>query len=201
MGNASAGHYVKMVHNGIEYGMMQLIAETYDLLKNGLGLGNDEISDIFTNGTKDVARSKGTGKWTSQDAMDLQVPVPTIDMAVIARDLSAYSNSRDKISSYNKKASIKDHDLEIKDVESALLSAFALTYIQGLHLIRVASRAYNYNTEMKDVVNNWREGCIIRSGLLENFEQVYLTDGFDGMILSDEEIYKLVAKHMPMLKK
>lgn len=232
MGNASAGHYVKMVHNGIEYGMMQLIAETYDLLKNGLGLGNDEISDIFTkwnkgklsgfliesaayvllqmdqtNGghlidfIKDVARSKGTGKWTSQDAMDLQVPVPTIDMAVIARDLSAYSNSRDKISSYNKKASIKDHDLEIKDVESALLSAFALTYIQGLHLIRVASRAYNYNTEMKDVVNNWREGCIIRSGLLENFEQVYMTDGFDGMILSDEEIYKLVAKHMPMLKK
>ena len=233
MGNASAGHYVKMVHNGIEYGMMQLIAETYDLLKNGLGLGNDEISDIFTkwnkgklsgfliesaayvllqmdptNGghlidfIKDVARSKGTGKWTSQDAMDLQVPVPTIDMAVAARDLSAYSNSRDKISGYNKKVEPrKDHNIEIKDVESALLAGFALTYIQGLHLIRVASRAYNYNTEMKAVVNNWREGCIIRSGLLENFEQVYMTDGYDGMILSDEEIYKLVAKHMPMLKK
>ena len=151
MGNASAGHYVKMVHNGIEYGMMQLIAETYDLLKNGLGLGNDEISDIFTkwnkgklsgfliesaayvllqmdqtNGghlidfIKDVARSKGTGKWTSQDAMDLQVPVPTIDMAVIARDLSAYSNSRDKISGYNKKVeSGKVHNIEIKECNGA----------------------------------------------------------------------------------
>jgi 6-phosphogluconate dehydrogenase len=233
MGNASAGHYVKMVHNGIEYGMMQLIAETYDLLKNGLGYTNIEISEIFTtwnkgklsgfliesaayvllqmdptNGghlidfIKDIARSKGTGKWTSQEAMDLQVPVPTIDMAVAARDLSAYANSRDKISGY-KNTSDKDirKDIEVEDIQSALLACFTLTYIQGLHLIRVASRAYNYNTEMKDVVNNWREGCIIRSGLLETFEKVYLTEGFDGMILADEDIYKLVTKHMPKLKK
>jgi len=233
MGNASAGHYVKMVHNGIEYGMMQLIAETYDVLKNGLGYNNHEISDIFTewnkgklsgfliesaalvlmqmdptNGgslidyIKDIARSKGTGKWTSQEAMDLQVPVPTIDMAVAARDLSAYANSRDKISAYRTPSDGKiKKEIATEDLQSALLVCITLTYIQGLHLIRVASRAYNYNTEMKDVINNWREGCIIRSGLLETFEKVYSTEGFDGMILADEDIYKLVTKHMPKLKK
>ena len=87
------------------------------------------------------------------------------------------------------------------DLEGALFTGFALTYIQGLHLIRVASRAYNYNTEMKDVINNWRAGCIIRSGMLENFEKVYSAEGFDGLILANEEIHTLVAKHMPMLKK
>lgn len=233
MGNASAGHYIKMVHNGIEYGMMQLIAETYDILKNGLGLDNDDIADLFTKWNKgklssflvesaalvliqrdtnasgylidfikDIARSKGTGKWTSQEAMDLQVPVPTIDMAVVARDLSAYANSRDVISGYiPARDNSIDVNITIDDVESALFTCFALTYIQGLHLIRVASRAYNYNTEMKDVINNWRAGCIIRSGLLENFEKVYSAEGFDGLILADKDIHKLIAKHMPKLKK
>src|SRR5262249_38026863 len=125
VGAGSAGHYVKMVHNGIEYGVMQLIAETYDLMKRGLGLGNDELRAVYQRWNQgelnsylleitaqifllvdketgrrlidvilDVARQKGTGKWTSQDALDLQVPVPTMDAAVMMRDLSGHESER-----------------------------------------------------------------------------------------------------------
>src|SRR6266536_1113494 len=127
MGRLAAGHYVKMVHNGIEYAIMQLISEVYDILKRGLGLNNDELHEVFeqwNNGELksfliditahiflqkdditenrlldmilDKAGSKGTGKWTSQDAMDLPVSIPTIDAAVAARDLSGYKEERVK---------------------------------------------------------------------------------------------------------
>ncbi len=125
LGPGSAGHYVKMVHNGIEYGLMELIAEAYDLMKRGLGFDDDRLHRVFEtwNGGElngylieitadiflqpddrtgkrlvdmilDEAKQKGTGKWTSQDAMDLQVPVPTIDAAVAMRDLSGYKSER-----------------------------------------------------------------------------------------------------------
>jgi len=125
MGKAAAGHYVKMVHNGIEYAIMQLISEAYDIMKRGLGLSNDELHSVFKKWNEgemqsflmeitasiflkhdelkknrlvdmilDKAGSKGTGKWTSQDAMDLPVSVPTIDIAVAIRDLSRYKDER-----------------------------------------------------------------------------------------------------------
>jgi 6-phosphogluconate dehydrogenase len=121
LGPGSAGHFVKMVHNGIEYGVMQLIAETYDLMKRGWGMNDDEVGEVYTSWNKgelngylveitghifskqdkktgkrlideilDVARQKGTGMWTSQSAMELQVPIPTIDLAVAMRDLSVF---------------------------------------------------------------------------------------------------------------
>ena len=129
LGSGSAGHYVKMVHNGIEYGVMQLIAETYHLLKQGLGLNNDDLSLIFDrwNQTElkaylieitarifrqedersggrlidkilDQAGQKGTGMWTSVNALELQVPVPTIDLAVVMRDLSGCKQERQAVS-------------------------------------------------------------------------------------------------------
>ena len=122
LGTGSAGHYVKMVHNGIEYGIMQLIAETYDLMKRGLGLNNEQLRDVYQSWNKaelnsylmeitshifakkdektgkhlideilGVAKQTGTGMWTSQSAMELQVPVPTIDLAVAMRDLSVFA--------------------------------------------------------------------------------------------------------------
>ena len=125
MGKFAAGHYVKMVHNGIEYAIMQLISESYDALKEGAGLSNEELHEVFKNWDQGESRSflleitadifqvkddltneflidkildkagaKGTGKWTSQDAMDLPVPIPTIDMAVAMRDLSVYKDER-----------------------------------------------------------------------------------------------------------
>ena len=129
LGPGSAGHFVKMVHNGIEYAVMQLIAETYDLMKRGLGLNDDELHDVFSawnNGELngylmeitghifskedektgkrlideilDVAKQKGTGMWTSQSAMELQVPIPTIDLAVAMRDLSMFAKEREQAS-------------------------------------------------------------------------------------------------------
>ena len=129
LGPGSAGHYVKVVHNGIEYGLMQLISETYHLMKRLLGLNDDELHDVYYEWNQgelesflleithqifryvdektglrlidkilDEAKQKGTGKWTSQDAMDLQVPVPTIDMAVAMRDLSGYKAERETAS-------------------------------------------------------------------------------------------------------
>src|SRR4030043_1537907 len=129
LGSGSAGHYVKMVHNGIEYGTMELIAETYDLMKRGLGLTNDELHSVYDRWNEkelssylieitakifqqpddktekrlidmilDQAKQKGTGKWTSWDAMDLQVGTPTINVAVVARDLSGYKAEREAAS-------------------------------------------------------------------------------------------------------
>ena len=128
LGPGSAGHYVKMVHNGIEYGVMQLIAETYDLMKRGIGLNDDELHEAFTawnngelNGDSwrslvlfsadrrktgkrlideklDVARQKGTGMWTSQSAMDLHVHLPTIHSAVAMRDVSVLEKQREQAS-------------------------------------------------------------------------------------------------------
>ena len=125
IGPGASGHFVKMVHNGIEYGIMQLIAETYEMMKTGLKMDNEAIGKVFTKwnegrlksflleitkdifnykapGTdhlliddiKDEAKAKGTGKWTSQVAMDLQAPIPTIDTAVSMRDLSKYKEMR-----------------------------------------------------------------------------------------------------------
>ncbi len=127
LGPGSAGHFVKMVHNGIEYGVMQLLAETYDLMKRGLGLNDDELHEVYALWNKgelngylveitshifskqdektgkrlideilDVAKQKGTGMWTSQSAMELQVPIPTIDLAVAMRDLSVFEKEREQ---------------------------------------------------------------------------------------------------------
>src|SRR5580692_4804963 len=164
LGKGAAGHYVKMVHNGIEYAMMQLISETYDLLHRGLGLNNDELSRIYRNWnegelqsflveiTRDVflkvddktgnrlvdmildkAGAKGTGKWTSQDAMDLGVPIPVIDMAVNFRDLSSYKEERVIASGIYKSVSIPiavPAEVFIQQVHDALYFAMIICYAQ-----------------------------------------------------------------------
>ena len=138
LGPGSAGHYVKMVHNGIEYGLMELIAESYDLMKRGLGLSNDELSDVFAGWNKtelngylieitshifrkidertgkrlvdlilDEAKQKGTGMWTSQDAMDIESPTSVIDAAVVARNLSVLKNQREAASRMFKSQTIQ----------------------------------------------------------------------------------------------
>lgn len=125
MGNSSAGHFVKMVHNGIEYGLMQILAETYDFMNRVLKMDYDEMSATFAEWNNaelnsflveitaevlgktddktgkplvemilDKAAQKGTGKWTSQAAMDFGVPIPTIDAAVSMRQISAQKEAR-----------------------------------------------------------------------------------------------------------
>ena len=207
LGPGSAGHYVKMVHNGIEYGLMQLISESYDLLKKGFDLNNDDLhkiyndwnkkelqsflieitSDIFlqpddkTNGRlidkiQDKAKQKGTGKWTSQDAMELQLPLPTIDAAVSQRDISAYKSERVSASKILTGPNPRI-DTDVKaftaQLEDAVYFAMIVTYAQGFALLKGASQEYKYNINMIDVASIWRGGCIIRAGLLEEIRSAF----------------------------
>jgi 6-phosphogluconate dehydrogenase len=202
LGPGSAGHFVKMVHNGIEYGVMQLIAETYDLMKRGLGLNNDEMHEVYTLWNKgelngylleitshiflkqdektgrrlideilEIARQKGTGMWTSQSAMELQVPAPTIDLAVGMRDLSVFAEEREQASAIYQRSMQRfagDPNTFLTQLGRALYAAMIVTYAQGLAVLRAASNKYEYHLDLEAVARIWRGGCIIRAALLEN---------------------------------
>jgi len=207
LGPGSAGHYVKMVHNGIEYAIMQLIAETYDLMKRGLGLGDAELAAVYAGWSDgelngylmeitaqifshtdeltgkplideilDEAGQKGTGMWTSQDAMSLQVPVPTIDAAVALRDLSAFKAERETASARLSGPSQRfmgDRNAFLTALGSALYAAVIVAYSQGMAQLRVASQAKGYGLRLADVARIWRGGCIIRAALLEKILAAY----------------------------
>ncbi|PHR90703.1 MAG: phosphogluconate dehydrogenase (NADP(+)-dependent, decarboxylating) [Leeuwenhoekiella sp.] len=209
LGPKSAGNYVKMVHNGIEYGMMQLTSEIYDLLRKSVGLSNDELHQVYDLWNKgrlqsflveitaeifkqeddlgdgrlidkilDKAKQKGTGKWTSQNAMDLGIPVPTIDIAVSMREISALKDERivaDKLYDRPEPKAI-DKDKIITMAEEALYFSFIIAYAQGLHQLAEASKEYEYDLDMSVIAKIWRAGCIIRSGLLDNISEAYLAD-------------------------
>lgn len=207
LGPGSAGHFVKMVHNGIEYGVMQLIAETYDLMKRDLGLNDDELhgafgawnkaelngylmeitSHIFSKqdektGTRlidvilDVARQKGTGMWTSQSAMELQVPIPTIDLAVAMRDLSVFAKEREQAGAMYHRSMPRftgDRDVSLTRLRRALYTAMISIYAQGMALLIVASDKYAYHLDLESVARIWRGGCIIRAALLEDICEAF----------------------------
>ena len=208
LGQGAAGHYVKMVHNGIEYGLMQLIAEAYDLLKNVAELSNEEIHKVFDQWNKgrlqsylieitaaifnqkdeegegdlvdkilDKAKQKGTGKWTSQNAMDLGIPIPTIDAAVTMRGLSALKTRREEAAQHFGAIALPmppvNRDAFVDQVGHALHFAFIITYAQGMHLLAEASKEYQYELNMEVVARIWRGGCIIRAALLEEMRKAY----------------------------
>src|SRR4030042_1307790 len=196
LGPHSAGHYVKMVHNGIEYGIMQLIAETYDLLSRAGGLSDDELGDLFSSWNQaelsgylveitadifrkvdeitgkrlvdvvlDAAHQLGTGMWTSQDALSLHVPTPTIDSAVVTRNLSGLESARRAVSQKEGKQ-IGQRSGERKQIiagaRRGLYASIILTYAQGFAQLAAASKAYGYNLDLSAVGSLWRGGCIIR---------------------------------------
>ncbi|WP_251712018.1 NADP-dependent phosphogluconate dehydrogenase [Lactococcus ileimucosae] len=209
MGPNGAGHYVKMVHNGIEYGDMQLIAESYDLLKRVLGLDNAEIQAIFeewnegeldsylieitkevlkrkddqgTNGyivdkILDKAGNKGTGKWTSQSALDLGVPLPLITESVFARFISTYKDERVKASKILSGPEAKfsgDKAEVVEKIRQALYFSKIMSYAQGFAQLRQASKEYDWDLPYGTIAQIWRAGCIIRAEFLQN-----ITDAFD----------------------
>jgi 6-phosphogluconate dehydrogenase len=223
VGNGSAGHYVKMVHNGMEYGIMQLLGEAYDLLHRGAGLDNDELHTTFdrwnkgelssflveitaqiflkkddkggpgrlVDKVKDVGRQKGTGKWTSQDALDLQVPTPTIDMSVNVRDLSGRADERalaHKVLGSPVAVYAGDRAEFIVQVGHALHLATIITYAQGMDLLRHASQAYKYDLNLANVAKIWRGGCIIRSTLLEDIRAAYSANAELPNLLVDASV-------------
>jgi 6-phosphogluconate dehydrogenase len=230
IGPGASGHFVKMVHNGIEYSMMQILAETYDLLKNALGYNNDQIYDLFdkwNNGrlksfllevTKDIfkvkdektggllidvikdeAKSKGTGKWTTQVSVDLQLPIPTINEAVSTRDLSKFKALRVALSTALPHESIAIEDKANFEVqlEQALYFAMITSYAQGLHLLEQASVEFKYNLNLKEISQIWRGGCIIRAELLEDIFQAYTKQPKLPHLYSDESIQSQLKDILP----
>src|ERR1700761_9737726 len=225
-GPGAAGHFVKMVHNGIEYGIMQLIAETYEILKKGLKLDNAEIGKIFTkwnegrlksfllditkdifnykapgadhlllDDIKDEAKAKGTGKWTSQVAMDLQAPIPTIDTAVSMRDLSKYKELRVQASEVYSKDGIElnvNKDEFLVALEQAFYFNMIICYAQGMHLLTKASEEYKYDLHLGDIAKIWRGGCIIRSEFLNDIFNAYQNDAKLEHLLLDSHVEELV---------
>ncbi len=225
LGPKSAGNYVKMVHNGIEYGMMQLTSEIYDLLKKAGGLTNAELHNTFGEWNKgrlqsflveitseifaqkddlmdgdlidvilDKAKQKGTGKWTSQNAMDLGIPVPTIDIAVTMREISALKDERikaDELYDRPKPASFDKSDL-IAKAEHALYFAFITSYAQGMHQLSDASKEYGYDLDLAEIAKIWRAGCIIRAALLADITKAYMSDStLENLLLSNDFVPKV----------
>lgn len=226
LGPGSAGHYVKMVHNGIEYGIMQLIAEVYHLLKVPGKMMNSEFNTIFSTWNEGVLRSflieitadifakkdeltkhdlvdmildrakqKGTGGWTSEDAMNLQIPIPVIDIAVSMRDLSAYKDER-----LNAQKKLQGPKVVFGDdksdllawLEQALYFAVITTYSQGMALLKEASKVYNYDLKLAEIAKIWRGGCIIRASLLDNIYAAYKGDeSLANLMLDDAMVVKL----------
>jgi 6-phosphogluconate dehydrogenase len=235
LGAGSAGHYVKMVHNGIEYGLMQLISETYDIMKLGLGTSADELAEIYSrwNGgelnsylleiTSDIfryrdeknpnlalvdlildeAKQKGTGKWTSWEAMELQVPTPNIDAAVMMRNLSGRVDER-------KRAAEVLHGPEhrfrgdraglIEHLRNACYAGMVMTYAQGFALLKEASKSYEYGLNLETVARIWRGGCIIRAAFLDPIRAAFSRRPDLANLLMDEHFSREVNARQESLR-
>ena len=234
MGSGGAGHYVKMVHNGIEYGDMQLIAEIYDLLHRGAGLSNQELAEIFAAWNThelrsylieitaqiltrlddetgkslvdvilDEAAQKGTGKWTSQTALDTGAPIPTINAAVESRLLSALKVERVAAAKVLGEAGkfTGDKPALVAAAEQALYASKITSYAQGLSLLKMASQEYNWNIELSQIVPVWRAGCIIRASLLSDITNAYRRNPSLPNLLMDEVFTEAVLSRQAAWRK
>jgi 6-phosphogluconate dehydrogenase len=228
MGPGGAGHYVKMVHNGIEYGDMQLIAEVYDLLHRGAGISNADLARTFAIWNEGVLRSylieitaailkrqdeetgqtlvdmildeaaqKGTGKWTSQNALDIGAPIPTINAAVESRLLSALKPERviaARVLGSAKKFT-GDKDTLVAAAEQALYASKVTSYAQGLSLLKMASIEYNWKMNLSEIVAVWRAGCIIRAALLSDITNAYRRNPeLPNLLLNEAFIEAMISR-------
>lgn len=235
-GRHSAGHYVKMVHNGIEYGIMQLICEVYDILRRAAGLGTSGIQAIFQTWTEspevggflvditaqclakvdaetgdplvekilDTAGQKGTGKWTAQSALDLGIPIPTLSQAVNARILSGLKTARvdaSRVLTGGQAAFDGSQEDLTQTLHDALHLAMIASYAQGLHLIQAASREYDFGTDLAEVSRIWKQGCIIRSKLLDPIKQAYTEQPRMENMLVHPAFAAVANQALPALRK
>jgi 6-phosphogluconate dehydrogenase len=235
MGLRGAGHYVKMVHNGIEYGDMQLIAEAYDILHRGLGLDNAHLhtvfndwnrgelesylieitADIFTRSDPetgravvdlilDEAQQKGTGKWASQNALDLGAPIPTINAAVESRIVSAYKDERiaaSKVLTGPETSIPADPEMVIGWVRDALYAAKICSYAQGFGLMLLADKEYGYNLNYGEIARIWRGGCIIRARFLNDIRRAFERAPGLANLMMDPEFAKAMNARQSALRK
>jgi len=226
LGPGSAGHYVKMVHNGIEYAMMQLIAESYHLLKSIYGLDNTALHAVYKNWSttelrgylmeitcdifsvkdpetnqylidliKNVAEQKGTGMWTSESAMALQVPTSLINTAVEMRDLSLLMNEIQQAAKRYPSTIPKINLAKEKCIallKNALYAGILISYAQGMALLHVASKTYSYHLNLEKIAEIWRGGCIIRSAMLNDIMNAYRENaGLTNVLLDPSIAYQL----------
>ena len=209
IGPDGAGHYVKMVHNGIEYGDMQLISEAYYLMKEGLGLTAAELHEVFAEWNRgdldsylieitrdifarmdeqtgkplvelilDTAGQKGTGKWTSQSALDLGISTPTITEAVFARCISAIKAERvaaAKVLSGPRSSRYRGRNKQefIEAIREALYASKICSYAQGFALMAEAAKEYGWDLKFGEIAKLWRGGCIIRARFLHRITEAY----------------------------
>jgi 6-phosphogluconate dehydrogenase len=232
IGPGGAGHFVKMVHNGIEYGDMQLIAEAYDLMRTVLGMEATEMADVFDEWNRgdlesflieitaqilrvkdpetgkplvdlvlDKAGQKGTGKWTSDIALDLGVVTPTIDAAVDTRNLSARKEERVEASKQIKGPERSqfsgDRREMIQAIHDALYASKICSYAQGMNLIRAGSETYNWNIDLGECSRIWKGGCIIRARFLDKIKQAYQRRADLPNLLLDPDFNAFVQQSQP----
>lgn len=234
IGADGAGHYVKMVHNGIEYGDMQLIAEAYSLLKQAVGLNNAELAETFAEWNKgeldsylieitadifrkkdeegnylvdvilDEAAQKGTGKWTSQSALDLGVPLSLITESVFARFLSALKTERVAASKVLTGPEVKafsgDKAEFIEKIRRALYLGKIVSYAQGFAQLKSASDEYNWNLQYGEIAKIFRAGCIIRAQFLQKITDAYAKEGDIANLLLDSYFKKTADEYQQALR-
>lgn len=235
IGPDGAGHYVKMVHNGIEYGDMQLIAESYDLMKQLLGLSAEEMAAVFTEWNKgeldsylieitadiltrkddqgqdgpivdyimDAAGNKGTGKWTSQQSLDLGVPLSLITESVFARYISTYKDERVAASKVLPQPSFTyegDKAELIEKIRQALYFSKIISYAQGFAQLRVASKENNWDLPFADIASIWRAGCIIRSRFLQKITDAYNRDADLANLLLDAYFLDITSHYQQAVR-
>lgn len=238
IGPNGAGHYVKMVHNGIEYGDMQLIAEAYFILKHVLGLSAQELHDVFKDWNQgeldsylieittdifkkiddetgkpmvdvilDKAGQKGTGKWTSQSALDLGVPLPVITESVFARFISALKDERVKASKILSGPTAQtvpyegDKEALVEAIRQALYMSKITSYAQGFAQMRTASEEYEWNLDYGEIAMIWRGGCIIRAQFLQKIKEAFDRDKQLANLMLDDYFKDIVETYQTSLRK
>jgi 6-phosphogluconate dehydrogenase len=235
IGPDGAGHYVKMVHNGIEYGDMQLISESYFMLKHVLGLSAQELHEVFAEWNKgeldsylieitadiftkkddetgkplvdmilDTAGQKGTGKWTSQSALDLGVPLPIITESVFARFISAMKQERVEaskvLSGPESKPFDGDREAFIESIRKALYLSKICSYAQGFAQMRAASEEYGWDLSYGDIAMIFRGGCIIRAQFLQKIKEAYDRDPNLKNLLLDPYFKEIAESYQQSLR-
>ena len=236
IGPDGAGHYVKMVHNGIEYGDMQLIAEAYFILKHVVGLDANELHEVFSEWNKgeldsylieitadiftkvdeetgqplvevilDKAGQKGTGMWTSRNALELGVPLPLITESVFARFISAMKDERVHASKVLKGPETTtfsgDKEALIESIRRALYMSKICSYAQGFAQMRAQSKESNWNLNYGDIAMIWRGGCIIRAQFLQKIKDAFDKDPDLPNLLLDDYFKEIVENYQSDLRK
>jgi 6-phosphogluconate dehydrogenase len=231
-GPDGAGHFVKMVHNGIEYGDMQLIAEAYAILRSVLGLSATELADVFSRWNEgvlnsflieitakiftvtdtetgrplvdmilDMAEQKGTGKWTSEVALDLGIVIPTMQAAVDSRLMSMRKAERveasKELTGPAQTPYTGDRQAMIDAVHDALYASKICSYAQGMNLIRKGSESHNWGINLGELARIWKGGCIIRAQFLDKIKQAYQRRADLPNLLVDPDFKTWVLEAQP----